>query len=134
MTTPKAASAQTPIEAATSALTRAIADDLYAASTTGDVIDMLVKGDYETWREHAERIGAIAAESTPAAVRALLAGDWLERALGEHTDFTYVHHDAFDAHFVCDCGHEFGFQDGAHAEWVTHLAAAIRTAATGGAA
>lgn len=74
----------TPTQQASAALARAIADDLYAASTTGDVIDMLVKGEYESWREHVERIGGMAAESTPAAVRALLSGDWLERVLGEH--------------------------------------------------
>ena len=88
-------------------------------ATTENLQDIICR--VMAWRERAERIGGIAAESTPAAVRALLAGDWLERALGQHTDFTYVHHNAFDAHFVCDCGHEFGFQDGAHAEWVTHL-------------
>lgn len=58
-----------------------------------------------------------------------LAGDWLERVLGEHCDFTYVDTPADPAHFVCDCGHAFGYEDGAHAEWEAHLAAAIRTAA-----
>ena len=125
---------QTPTQAASAALTHAIADDLYAASTTGNVIDMLVKGDYETWREHAERIGGIAAESTPAAVRALLAGDWLERVLSLHADFMYVNDGIDGGHFVCECGHAFGYEDGAHAEWEAHLAAAIRAAATDGAA
>lgn len=117
---------ETPIEKATAALTHAIADDLYAASTTGDVIDMLVKGDYETWREHAERIGAIAAESTPAAVRALLAGDWLERVLGEHSGW----HGDDDGIYCDDCGDQIALWDAygprAHR---AHQAAAIRAAA-----
>lgn len=63
------------------------------------------------------------------ALTVALSGDWLERVLGEHADFTYVDTYPDPAHFVCDCGHPFGYEDGAHAEWEAHLAAAIRTAA-----
>lgn len=63
------------------------------------------------------------------AAEALLGGGWLEQVLSEHADFMYVDTKADPAHFVCDRGHAFGYEDGAHAEWEAHLAAAIRTAA-----
>lgn len=71
----------------------------------------------------------LALNDADVALTAGLAGDWLEAVLGEHADFTYVDTKADPAHFVCDCGHAFGYEDGAHAEWEAHLAAAIRTAA-----
>lgn len=64
-----------------------------------------------------------------AVLRAPLAGDWLERVIAQHADFTYVNDGIDGGHFRCDCGHEFGYEDGAHAEWEAHLAAAIRAAA-----
>ena len=51
------------VRRAAAALTKAIADDLYGTSSTGDVYDVVVKCENESWRENAERIGAIAAEN-----------------------------------------------------------------------
>lgn len=118
-------SVPTPTEKAAAALTRAIADDLYATSTTGNVYDVTVKYNFESWRECAERIGGIAAESTPAAVRVLLAGDWLERVLEEHSGW----HGDEDGIHCDDCDERIADWDayGPRALRV-HQAAAIRAA------
>lgn len=127
---------QTPIQAASAALTRAVADDLWATSTTGDVYDVTVKRDNETWRECAERIGGIAAESTPAAVRALLAGDWLERVLGQHV---LVANSGFRGGQAACLGCEMEpvrYRDREDLREIqgAHAAAVVRNAVTGGAA
>lgn len=61
-----------PVRRAAAALTKAVADDLWATSTTGDVYDVVVKCENESWRENAERIGAIAAENIRPAFSAAL--------------------------------------------------------------
>lgn len=79
----------TPRECAKSALARAIADDLWATSTTGDVYDVTVKYDFESWRDCAERIGTLAAEHTGAALTAATGALDIPAILGEHWNWDF---------------------------------------------
>jgi hypothetical protein len=91
--------ARTPLQWAEETLSREFAGDLWAGSCTGDVYDVTVKYDFESWRDLAERIGAMAAEHTHSALRAALDVDDLARALRLHV----TPHRVIRG-MECDCG------------------------------